>query len=198
MAIVQCENQHYYDDEKFPECPHCVMQAKKGDAGQESVTVALARESREVENYAVEYIKQSSPKVYIHVEPAQEQQKEASTGEKPGVPRCVAGWLVCVREAEYGSGFPLYAGFNRIGRASGNDIILNDPQASREEHCSVIYEEKRNVFYLFPKDGNLTYLGEELAGQAQEIRHGQIITIGGTQLQFVAFCMGETKWEKNR
>lgn len=198
MAIVQCENQHYYDDEKFPQCPHCAMQAKKGDAGQESVTVALARESREVENYAIEYIKKSSPKVHVHAEPAWEQQEDAGVKEQQGNTRCVAGWLVCIEGEEYGCGFPLYAGFNRIGRADGNDIILKDPQASREEHCSVIYEERKNVFYLFPKDGNLTYLGEELAGQAQEIRHGQIITIGGTRLQFVAFCMGETRWERNR
>ncbi len=74
--------------------------------------------------------------------------------------------------------------------------MLDDPQVSREEHCSVIYEEKKNVFYVFPKDGNLVYAGDEMVEQAQEVSSGEVITIGGTQLEFVAFCKGEKRWAK--
>ena len=55
MAIVQCQNGHYYDNEKFNGCPHCASLAESG-AQQDSVTVALAHEAQQVENYAVEYL----------------------------------------------------------------------------------------------------------------------------------------------
>lgn len=198
MAIIQCGNGHYYDNEKFSECPHCAMMAQAGGAQQESLTVALAQESRQVENYAVEYIKQNAQASPVNpvVRREPEEEKTISIYEKKGVSRCIAGWLVCVEGEEYGKDFPLYAGFNRIGRGRGNDIVLSDPQVSREEHCSLIYEEKKNVFYLFPKDGNLVYSGDEMVERAQEVASGEVIAIGGTKLEFVAFCKGEKKWAK--
>ena len=50
MAIIQCGAGHYYDNEKFSECPHCAMAAQAGGGEKESLTVALAHESRQVEN----------------------------------------------------------------------------------------------------------------------------------------------------
>ena len=32
--------------------------------------------------------------------------------------------------------------------------------------------------------------------QAQEVASGEVITIGGTKLEFVAFCKGEKRWAK--
>lgn len=60
MAIIQCGAGHYYDNEKFSECPHCAMAAQAGGGEKESLTVALAHESRQVENYAVEYVKKNA------------------------------------------------------------------------------------------------------------------------------------------
>ena len=198
MAIVQCQNGHYYDNEKFNGCPHCAALAE-GGTQQDSVTVALAQEARQVENYAVEYLKRTAPQQAPAPAAVQrDMEKTVSLYEKEGVSECIAGWLVCTEGEEYGKGFPLYAGFNRIGRSRSNDIVLTDPHVSREEHCSVIYEEKRNVFYLFPKDGNLVYAGEGLVEQAQQITEGQDITIGETHLKFVPYCKGEKKWEKKK
>lgn len=198
MAIIQCPNGHYYDNEKFSGCPHCASLAESMGSQQESLTVALAQEARQVENYAVEYLKNNAPQAAAPASVQREMEKTVSLFEKEGVSKCIAGWLVCTEGEEYGRGFPLYAGFNRIGRSRGNDIVLTDPHVSREEHCSVIYEEKKNVFYLFPKDGNLVYAGEEMVEQAQELTDGQAIAIGETKLEFVAYCKGEKKWEKKK
>lgn len=198
MAIIQCGAGHYYDNEKFSECPHCAMAAQAGGGEKESLTVALAHESRQVENYAVEYVKKNAqaPLPNPTARRDAEEEKTISIYQKKGVSRCIAGWLVCVEGEANGKDFPIYAGFNRIGRSHSNDIVLDDPQVSREEHCSVIYEEKKNVFYVFPKDGNLVYAGDEMVEQAQEVASGEVITIGGTKLEFVAFCKGEKRWAK--
>lgn len=184
MAIVQCASLHYYDNEKFNVCPHCARLAEKK---QEKKPV----QDEQIESYAMEYIKRNRAEV-------KEGDSEKTIGiyQKRGA-SYTAGWLVCVKGAEYGRDFPLYAGFNRIGRAGDNDIVLTDAGVSREEHCSVIYEEKKNIFYILSKAGNLTYLEDMLLEQAQEIESGQVITVGETQLEFVAFCTGEKRWIKN-
>lgn len=201
MAVVRCSKSHYYDNEKYKECPHCAG-ASGGGIEQESVTVAL--QSQQVDNYAVEYVKRTSPAAnlqnaasgYDASRRGGDDERTVSIYEKKGVARFTAGWLVCVEGEEYGRDFTLYAGFNRIGRSAGNDIVLKDMQVSREEHCSIIYEEKKNIFYVMPKGGNLTYLDDEIISQAQEIKSGQIITVGDTSLEFMAFCTGEKRWEK--
>lgn len=180
MAVVQCANAHYYDNEKYPQCPHCAAQA--GASGKEP--------GDSVERFAAEYVRQS--------------QKKAGMGqtERQNVPEapkdtkgCTAGWLVCIKGAQYGRDFPLYEGFNRIGRDVSNDIVLTDPKVAGQEHCSVVYEKKKNVFYLYPKSGNLTYRGEEAWDCATELEGGQTITLGDTMLELVVFCIGEKRWE---
>lgn len=197
MAIVQCENSHYYDNEKYRECPHCAEKAR-GGGEEDSVTVAAAHQARQVENYVAEYLKRNagSGRVHVAIPAGEEEEKTVSIYAKRGTAKYTAGWLVCVGGAEYGRDFPLYAGFNRIGRGPENDISLNDMQVSRDEHCSVIYEEKKNVFFLVPKAGNLTYADEELAEQAQPILNGQILTLGETRLELVVYCAGDKRWKK--
>lgn len=223
MAVVKCINSHYYDDEKYSECPHCARMAESG-AG-ESVPAAL--EAQKVGNYAEEYIRKNlagAPGAVgvgqddVCAKPAimsqgqefvdeaagmsgskateEDMEKTVSIYEKRRISRCTAGWLVCVNGADYGRDFPLYAGFNRMGRNPDNDIILTDIHVSGEEHCSVIYEEKKNIFYILPKAGSLTYLGEEMADCAKEIKGGQVITVGETQLELVVFCIGDKRWPK--
>ncbi len=194
MAIVKCGNSHFYDNEKYTECPHCAE--LKNSPNEDSVTVAMVSQERQVENYAAQYLKQSAPGAHVSLSVDRDSEKTVSIFEKKGIKGYTAGWLVCVKGEELGRDFPLYAGFNRIGRAYGNDIVLKDSQVSRQEHCSIIYEEKKNRFYLSPKGGNLVYLGEELLVGAQEIKSGQVITVGETKLEFAAFCIGEKKWAK--
>lgn len=191
MAVVQCSNAHYYDNEKYSACPHC---AAMTDAGKPEGAAAAALEAQQIGNCAAAYVKQNLQHVQKGNMEKELEKEHAAAGSAQ---RCTAGWLVCVSGADYGRDFPLYAGFNRIGRDKACDIVLADVQVSREEHCSVIYEEKKNVFYLFPKAGALSYIGDELVQEAVEIFHGGIITVGNTQLELAAFCMGEKRWIKN-
>lgn len=196
MAVVQCEKDHYYDNEEYEQCPHCAKLKEKGNTREEPPTVSIVQESRQIEKFVVEYLNKISEINRSSAHTDEDLDRTISIFERQGLSKCISGWLVCIQGEEYGQSFPLYAGVNRIGRSHSNEIVLNDPKVSREEHCSVIYEEKKNIFYLFPKAGNLVYIGDEAVKQAQELKHGQIATIGEAKLEFVAYCMGEKKWVK--
>lgn len=198
MAVVQCRNKHYYDNVKFKECPHCAKTA------EEEMQRRAVLESQRTGTYASEYIRRSMLEQQITEKAAQEEaaskEAEKNAGEAGRLEPApyAAGWLVCVGGAEYGMSFPLYAGFNRIGREDESDIILTDQQVSIGEHCSVIYEERKNVFYIAPKAGNLVYADDALVEQAREIENGTVIMAGETELELVVFCKGEKRWEKSR
>lgn len=198
MAVVQCNKKHFYDNSKYRECPHCTSAEQADMLFADDVL-----DSRRVIEYAAAYIRQNMG--YDSEGPTEEDLDELGL---PGITEnlmdqrmegsmdalYVVGWLVCTKGLDYGRHFPLYAGFNRIGRESKHDIILTDIQVTEEEHCSVVYEKKKNVFYLAPKKGRNVYLGEELAQRTQKIQNGQLITLGETRLELVVFCEGEKKW----
>lgn len=108
---------------------------------------------------------------------------------------CTVGWLVCTKGRDYGKDFSLHAGFNRIGRdAAECDIILKDECVSAAEHCAVFYDERKNVFYLFPNADYISYIDGKPAANIREIKSRQIIRIGDTCLEFAAFCEGDKSW----
>ncbi len=108
---------------------------------------------------------------------------------------CTVGWLVCTKGRDYGKDFSLHAGFNRIGRdAAECDIILKDECVSAAEHCAVFYDERKNVFYLFPNADYISYIDGQPAANIREIKSRQTIRIGDTCLEFAAFCEGDKSW----
>ena len=96
--------------------------------------VTLAKESYEIDN---------DKTVAVHV---------FENGIEP-----VVGWLVCVNGEEKGRDYRLIRGRNCIGRDSDMDVtIRKDQKVTREEHCSVVYDEKSNLTFLVPGNGTLT------------------------------------------
>ncbi len=116
----------------------------------------------------------------------------------------VTGWLVCVDGPSKGYSFNLYYGFNTIGYSRNNQIrlledttmVLEDTTVAGKVHCSVVYEDRKNCFYLVPEEGRETYLNDQRLTEASELKNEDRIHIGKTQFVFIAFCGGERKWDR--
>ena len=135
--------------------------------------VTLAKESYEIDN---------DKTVAVHV---------FENGIEP-----VVGWLVCVNGEEKGRDYRLIRGRNRIGRDSDMDVtIRKDQKVTREEHCSVVYDEKSNLTFLVPGNGTLTYYKGEMLRQPQQLCSGDSVEIGETKFIFISFCEGERVWK---
>lgn len=126
----------------------------------------------------------------------------ATSGAGPGMPRpdevdAVVGWLVIVAGPGKGRGLEVGAGANDIGRDAGQKIRLDfgDLEIHRERHAVLIYDERARRFFLKAGDvRNLTYLDDELVLTPQELKGGEIISLGATRLHFVPFCGPEFGW----
>ena len=110
----------------------------------------------------------------------------------------VVGWLVITKGPGRGTGLRLGKGMNSIGRSNTNRVQLDfgDQSVSREKHCIVTFEPKRRVFYIQNEGGkNLTYVGDTVVLQAQQLHNGEFIQIGDTEMCFVAFCNEDFSWD---
>ena len=105
------------------------------------------------------------------------------------------GWLVCADGPERGRDWRLRFGNNRIGRDISLDVcIFEDPAIIRGTHCSVVYDEKSNTFYLVPGEGTSTFLEDRLLTEPAILTTGSRFRIGDTTLDFIAYCRENVVW----
>jgi len=109
----------------------------------------------------------------------------------------VVGWLVCVKGAYLGEGFPLKAGRNNIGRAMDNDVPLaQEMSISRKCHAVLTFDPKKCSFFVQPGESSgLTYLNEELVMTFRPLKAYDKIQLGEAELLFAPFCGDAFAWE---
>ena len=109
----------------------------------------------------------------------------------------VVGWLVCIEGPARGTDYRLHAGYNYIGRESGDVRIRGDQQISRQNHAMVAYDSGEHLYFVGPSAGrNLIKVNGHAVLQAIEIKNYDIISIGTTKLIFVGLCGERFNWEK--
>lgn len=108
------------------------------------------------------------------------------------------GWLVCIRGLYAGRAFPCKTGRNRVGRAPGMDICLqDDPSISRDSHAIVIYEPKQHVFFLQSGAGDgLLYHNGSLLFEHAELQAYDKIELGSAEFLFLPLCGEQFTWDE--
>ena len=109
----------------------------------------------------------------------------------------VVGWLVCIEGPARGTDYRLHAGYNYIGRESGDVRIRGDQQISRQNHAMVAYDSGEHLYFVGPSAGrNLIKVNGHAVLQAIAIQNYDVISIGTTKLIFVGLCGEQFSWEK--
>lgn len=199
MSVVRCSQGHYFDDEKFSKCPHCgifanlKLEANRPEGKEcEERTIAFSSET----NSLKEALERTVALESTQTNEADDQKTVGFYSSSKGTD-FVTGWLVCVDGPEKGRDYKLYHGFNHIGRGYDMTVcIVDDVHISRDNHCSVVYDNKSNTFSLVPSGGNLIYKGGEPVSQPVPLLSGDLIQIGGSEFEFIAFCREGRVWEK--
>lgn len=108
----------------------------------------------------------------------------------------VVGWLVCIEGAVRGNDYRIHAGYNYIGRETGDIRILGDQQISRQNHAMIAFDSSELTYFVGPSAGrNLIKVNGKTILNAVEIHNYDVISIGATKLIFVALCSEKFNWE---
>ncbi|MBR4018965.1 MAG: FHA domain-containing protein, partial [Clostridia bacterium] len=109
----------------------------------------------------------------------------------------VVGWLVCVEGPAKGNDYKIHAGYNYIGRDTGDIAIKGDQQISRQNHAMVAYDESDRAYYVGPSAGrNLIKVNGKTVLNPVELKSFDKISIGATKLVFVALCGEQFSWSE--
>lgn len=180
MAIVRCSKGiHYYDNKKYMQCPQCGLELGVDDEG---ITVRLSDEKMHpMEN------KDDQRTIHYAVKGMDEEDNDIRNDY-------ITGWIVCESGPAKGRDYRIFHGNNLIGRESVMDICIEeDAKITRHKHCSIVYDEKNNCFYLVPGAG-ITYFKDSLLENAVPIVNGEHFGIGDCSFVFIAYCTEERKW----
>lgn len=171
MSVVRCKKGHYYDAEKFSQCPHCGIYSDDED----DKTIAFHSSLDSEEN-----------------------DKTISIITDKNGAKYIAGWLVCIKGPEKGRDYRLYHGFNRIGRNHNLDVaVMEDSAISRESSLAVVYDDRQNQFHAVQQSGGTAYLNGQLLEGTKVIKTGDLIEIGKSEFEFIAFCREGRVWERD-
>ncbi|MCL2126101.1 MAG: FHA domain-containing protein [Oscillospiraceae bacterium] len=209
MTLTRCNNGHFYDEDKFNQCPHCESAGRNSDNTvamnrnnnvtvgltqndlQDTATAQLGQSPGASLSGAVQDVINSGMTVPSGNEGVTVSYYNRAIGTEP----CV-GWLVCVEGNHLGEDFRLKSGRNFIGRATGMDVVLSgDNTVSREKHAIVLYDPENHQFLVQPGDAReLCYLNDKLVLSSMELRINDILKVGATRLMFFPCCTDVFHW----
>lgn len=174
MQLTKCENNHFYDSDKFLSCPHCANQMAGVTiqdplgANQNQIPTATPQ-SGNVQKY-----------------------EQLTYGK-------TVGWLVCIEGTMVGESFPLREGDNFIGRAANMDIaLIYETTVSREKHAVISYDPKKNVCVLYSQNHHdQTFCNARQVKSRRTLKNRDVITFGDCSFIFVPFCNSSFSWSAN-
>ena len=178
--MKQCDNGHFYDENRFDSCPYCrdnAMVGKTVAGGMSGATTAAAAAGATFDSdrgKTVGIIKKK-----LGIDPA-------------------VGFLVCVSGPHRGADYKLVSGRNFIGRAAAMDVALaDDDTVSRESHALITYDVKHNTFSLSPGQGRgITYCNDEQVEMVRPLKAYDVIEVGKSRLLFLPLCGDRFKWDE--
>ncbi len=216
MRLTRCKHGHFYDGDKYPQCPHC---HNKNMGQEDSVTMpgTVYRKNPDIDMGAgvgqedsvtvpVSAYQEDSVTVPLRqaaqeaIKSAAEQEEDGKTvsfyQSKRGIDP-VAGWLVCIEGEDFGGSFTIKSGRNFVGRSADMDIVLHgDNSISRVKHAVILYEPRRREFIAQAGESReLFYLNDEVVLNPVRLKQHDILTIGNTRLMFFPCCGEKFSWD---
>src|SRR5665647_2810493 len=169
MALIRCQQGHFYDPTRHNACPYCGSMPTGGIGATEAqppmgpppINAAPPPIG------ATRPIRDTPPQVVGPTVPIRPVGSPLGGGKKnPEEGRTVAvdmkkagidpvvGWLVCIKGPSRGRDYRIRSGRNGIGRSEAMDVqIAGDDTVSRENHAFLVYEPRKRIFSIRPGDG---------------------------------------------
>ncbi len=217
MAMIRCDQGHFYDNTKHTTCPYCGVpdldiaptrpRRETPPAADFGATVPQGRKPASAPGDTAETRPAAAPKPAAAPppsSPAPSSSAPVGSGNRTvGIVRKamgidpVTGWLVCVQGPDKGKDFRIKSQRNFIGRDAGQDIAIEgDETISREKHAVISYDPKSNSFRVAPGDGRgMMYLNDEPVDMPTVLQPYDRIEIGQSVFMFIPFCGDRFRWE---
>lgn len=169
MKLTKCPNNHYYNADKLPYCPHCIN-LKVGVP----VSQLDGMDQKSIATASTEHIVEGNNTLH----------------------RKTIGWLVCIQGNMLGESFILYDIDNYIGRSPNMNICLSkEPTVSRENHACITFDQESKSLTIIPGNvHNKVLLNDTELDSTRPLSDRNLIQLGDCILLFVALCNEMFSW----
>ena len=169
MKLTKCASGHFYDADKYPECPYC--------------NTDLQTDSSIVRSGAPE--EASAPA---------EETAPAIPAAAPAGP--AAGWLVVLDGEARGRDLRLGVGRTFLGLdADGTPVTLSADAPLGLRQAVLVYDAEAKTYTLLPGSSQeLCYLEGAALLEPQELAGSETLKLGTATLKFVPFCGPDFSW----
>ncbi len=168
MKLTKCPNNHYYNADKLPYCPHCINI-------ENGIPIAnlTGTDQADIETQSVHII------------------DGAHTLQQKTV-----GWLVCIEGNMIGESFILYDKANHIGRSPHMNICLSkEPTVSRDNHACISYDKDNKSMTISTGSNDAPVLLNDTPFIGSHPLHDRnLIQLGDCVLLYVALCNEHFSW----
>jgi hypothetical protein len=195
--MTRCPEGHFYDPAKHAACPWCALPADAGGIEQKTRPVRgdipmpppLPGAGPLPPPPPLPPLPQMGPPVGAAT-------VRVGMGVKIGKNQPVVGWLVCIEGPDRGTDYRLHAEKNYIGRAPTMDVAIEgDNSVSRERHGTVVFDPKKQSFWVLPGDSaGLVYLNSEMVNTPTALNRDDVLEIGKSKLVLIPFCGEKYTW----
>ena len=170
MKLTKCASGHFYDADKYPECPYC--------------NTDLQTDSSIVRSGIPESETEKAPDA-----PAPETPAAAPAGP-------VAGWLVLLDGLAKGRDLRLGVGRTFLGLdADGAPVTLSADAPLHLRQAVLVYDGEAKTYTLLPGSSQeLCYLEGAALLAPQELAGDETLRLGTAALKFVPFCGPDFSW----
>ena len=199
MAMTLCAaGKHYYDSAVQSGCPYCGESASSGSPHTAAIPAALEERTQMLAADSHQLAAQSAKTQMLdNAAPAAESDSTLKThilgvsnrpdAEARAKGMCefpVVGWLIITEGQGRGTDFRLIQGENRIGRNSGNDVVINRQQVSGS-HCRISVDTAGNVVLEDLQSTNGTFVDSlEQRISRTTLRPGQTIYLANRDIAY--------------
>lgn len=168
MKLTKCASGHFYDADKYPECPYCNTDLQKDSSIVHSGTVEEPAEGAAAE--------------------------PAIPAAAPAGP--VTGWLVVLDGDAKGRDLRLGVGRTFLGLdKDGTPVTLSADAPLSLRQAVLVYDSEAKTYMLLPGSSQeLCYLEGTALLEPQELAGEETLRLGTATLKFVPFCGPDFSW----
>ncbi|HLX45909.1 MAG TPA: FHA domain-containing protein [Bryobacteraceae bacterium] len=200
--MTRCPEGHFFDPAKHPACPWCALPADTGGFEQKTRPVRQDVRHDIPMPPPLPGVGPLPPPPPLPPLPQVLGPSPAATvrvgmgGAKIGKNEPVVGWLVCIEGPDRGKDYRLHSEKNYIGRAPTMDVAIEtDTAVSRERHGIVVFDPKKQSFWVLPGDSSgLVYLNTEMVNTPTPFHRDDVLEIGKSKLVLIPFCGDKYTW----
>lgn len=213
MDLKKCKSGHFFDGDKYSECPHCKNNIDKKIVN--TLEKKKITENRETGNLTKSIYhtnvsdSKSSEKKYESIKTS-ESDETSVTFQQKNVEKSyisikktyeygpVVGWLVGISGEKYGHSYELFATSNTIGSGTGNVVAIDDSRLCSVSHGVICYQVETGRFFMDSEhsDGKVKINGYSVSENVY-VNYMDVLEIGASTYMLIPLCKDGFSWWQN-